>query len=145
MIKKWDQTIHNLPVESSGNKIVLALPSIPQLKHLSLIPPQITIHVENTFPKGLEHFPELRAFRVVGEICVQNVLNVRRVTGDDELHVGEERGNEVKRAVTLFKNFGSVKVDAPDVVEKRRQHANYRPAGHHRLLVQSAVANHNKK
>ena len=65
------------------------------MKQLPLAFPQIEIGVENPVSERFEHLLELRALWIVGEIRVEDVLNISRITCDDKIKAGQPRPFEL--------------------------------------------------
>ncbi|PON47611.1 hypothetical protein TorRG33x02_322740 [Trema orientale] len=110
--------------------------------------PQIRIDSQNPISKNIECFAKskLFSFGIVGEVCVQDVPNIQRITSNNKVHIRKPRAFELKCA-TIFpqKLMGDKVMEESEIVEKRWQHANDRPGRGYGVSVPPPVVNHNEK
>ncbi|ONK70807.1 uncharacterized protein A4U43_C04F1740 [Asparagus officinalis] len=94
---------------------------------LSLALPRLAVSVEDAVAENVEDLDELVAFRVIGGVEVEDVVDVGRVASDQEVHVEEPRTTELEGAPGLVEDACDPSVVVVHVREEAGEHAEDRP------------------
>ncbi|XBH58706.1 hypothetical protein VPH35_080094 [Triticum aestivum] len=101
----------------------------------ALAAPGVAVGVEDAAAEDVHDLGELGALGVVGEVGGENVADVGRIGGEEELHAGARRADEAEVERAGGEQGGDPVVEAREVGEERREHAHQRPLQRdHRVL-----------
>jgi len=98
-----------------------------QLRLGALAAPRLAVGGEDAAAEDVEDLLELGALGVVGEVGGEDVADVGRVGGDEELHAGARRACEEEVEWAGDHEGGDPVVEVVEVAEEGREHAHQRP------------------
>ena len=97
------------------------------MRRLALTLPEVGVRVQDAISENVEDLAVLVSFRIVGEIGVKHMVDIGWIDSDEDVHAGEPGTLEKPcAAVPVSQIKGSI-IEAMDVEEKSREHAQERP------------------
>jgi hypothetical protein len=107
--------------------------------HCPLLFPIIGIRIYHTFSKKIKYFFEVRAFPLVTEILVGDVIDIHWIGGSNKACVCEPRPLKSKGSSMTLKNYGCKIMEIGHMTHKCRYHTNYWPIRNNFISIASPV------
>lgn len=97
---------------------------------MSLLPlklPRIMISIEDAIAEDVEDLREATTFRVIGEVDIEYMVDVGRITGEEKITGDSNRAFEDKGAIGGTENISQPIMEVSCIGEEIWDHSNHRP------------------
>ena len=85
------------------------------------------ICIENAIAEDIEDLREAAAFRVIGEVDIEYMVDVGRITGEEKITGDSSRAFEDEGAIGGTENISQPIMEVSGIGEDIRDHSDHRP------------------